>query len=391
LFAPQPQIAVSFLRGGDVGKNKVVNNSITKLSAPTPWPNANARLLGLGAGLPVQPLDRLAQFSPKDFERFTLEWASDYLSSKVVGVYEVQQRGGSGDKGRDVIVWFDPPSAKPRRWSLYQCKHYDSRLGVGTAAAEIGKVLHYTNIGDYTAPQEYWFVTHLGVTSDFQDILDDPEKLRTYILSEWDERCAGKITKGKIPLDEKLKAHIKAFDFSIFRAKQPLELIREHEKTRYHLTVFGAPLVNRPPPPTPPSAVAAGETEYITQLYAVIGEALGTRISEALDFAHFASYARLFDRSRITFYCAEGLKELARDHMADVAYFDTLLEEFTNGLFHNYTAPHLTGMQRLSETIKAAQALQLGGHVLTPHVLANDREGMCHQLANEKRVHWCNP
>ena len=374
-----------------MGKTKVANNSIGKLSAPTPWPNANARLLGLGVGLPVQPLARLAQFSPDDFERFTLEWASDYLSSKMQGVYEVQQRGGSGDKGRDVIVWFDPPSSPYRRWSLYQCKHYDSRLGSGTAAAEIGKVLHYTNIGDYTAPQEYWFVTHLGVTSDFQDMLDDPEKLRAYILSEWDERCAGKITKAKIPLNAKLEAHINAFDFSVFRAKQPLELIKEHAKTRYHLTVFGAPLIDRPPPPTPPSEVAAGETEYVAQLYEVIGEALGTKVSQAADFAHQASYARLFDRSRITFYCAEGLKELARDHMADAAYFDTLLEEFTNGLFHNYTAPLPTGMQRLSETIKAAQGLQLGGHVLAPHVLANDREGMCHHLANEKRVNWCNP
>lgn len=263
--------------------------------------------------------------------------------------------------------------------------------GAGTAAAEIGKVLHYTHIGDYTAPQEYWFVTHLGVTSDFQDMLDDPKKLRACILSEWDERCAGKITKAKIPLDVKLKAHISAFDFSIFRAKQPLELIEEHADTRYHLTVFGAPLIDRPPPPTPPSAVAAGETEYVTQLYDVIGEALGATISGTADFAHHPVYARLFDRSRITFYCAEGLKELARDHMADATYFETLLEEFTNGLFHNYTAPHLTGMQRLSETVKAAQALQLGSHVLAPHVLANDREGMCHQLANEKRVNWRTP
>jgi hypothetical protein len=373
-----------------VSKKKAADNSITKLTAPTPWPNANARLLGLGVGLPVQPLDRLAQFSPKDFERFTLEWASDYLS-KVQGVYEVQQRGGAGDKGRDVVVWFDPPSAKPRRWSLYQCKHYDSRLGAGTAAAEVGKVLHYTNIGDYTAPREYWFVTHLGVTSDFQDMLDDPEKLRAYILSEWDERCAGKITKVKVPLDRKLEAHINAFDFSTFRAKQPLELIKEHAKTRYHLTIFGAPLLDRPPPPTPPSTVAAGETEYVTQLYDVIGEALGTTISGKADFADHAIYLRLFDRSRITFYCAEGLKELARDQMSDAAYFDTLLEEFTNGLFHNYTAPQLTGMQRLSETVRAAQALQLGSHVLAPHVLANDREGICHQLANEKRLNWRIP
>ncbi|MBR1179183.1 hypothetical protein JQ617_34825 [Bradyrhizobium sp. KB893862 SZCCT0404] len=279
-------------------KVTVKHQTIENLSAPTPWPNANARLLGLGVGLPVQPLDRLAQFSPKEFERFTLEWASDFLP-KVQGFYEAQQRGGAGDKGRDVIVWFDPPSVKPRRWSLYQCKHYETRLGAGTAAAEIGKVLHYTYIGDYTAPVEYWFVTHLGVTSDFQDMLDDPSRLREYILTNWNERCANKIGKQKVPLDDAFKQHIDAFDFSIFRAKQPLDLIKEHSQTRYHLTVFGAPLIERPPPPAPPSAVAAGETEYVTQLYEVIGEALGAKVASASDFADHASYTRLFDRSRI--------------------------------------------------------------------------------------------
>src|SRR5438876_1084094 len=84
------------------------------------------------------------------------------------------QRGRSGDKGRDIVVWLDPPSTVPRRWRLYQCKHYDDRLGAGVAAAEIGKVLYYTSKGDYSAPQQYWFVTHKGVTGDLQDLLDDP-------------------------------------------------------------------------------------------------------------------------------------------------------------------------------------------------------------------------
>lgn len=343
-------------------------------------------------GLPVEPLDRLAQFSALDFERLTLEWASEYLASKLPGVYEVQQRGGAGDKGRDIVVWLDPPSTSLRRWRLYQCKHYDNRLGIGIASAEIGKVLYYTFIGDYSAPQEYWFVTHRGVTSDFQDMLDAPEDLRTYVLTNWAQRCGDKITTQQtIPLDDALRTHIEAFDFSIFRAKQPLDLINEHAQTRFHLTVFGAPLIQRPAPPAPPSAVAAGETEYVNQLYDVFGESLGTPVSQAADFAHDSHLIRLFDRSRITFYCAEGLKELARDQMADTAYFDTLLEEFVNGLFHDYTESGLTGMQRLTNTIKAAQSLQLGGHLLAPHVVANDREGMCHQMANESRANWCQP
>lgn len=141
----------------------------------------------------------------------------------------------------------------------------------------------------------------------------------------------------------------------------------------------------------PPSSVAPGETEYIGQLYDVIGEDIGRKVSDTSDFANYDSHTRLFDRSRITFYCAEGLKELARDQMADAAFFDTLLDEFSDGLYHNYTAPSLTGLQRLTSTVTAAQALQLGGHVLNAHVRANDREGMCHQMANEKRVNWCKP
>ncbi|RVN01045.1 hypothetical protein CN112_32175 [Sinorhizobium meliloti] len=44
------------------------------------WPNANARLLGVGLGLPVDPIDRLGTFSSDEFERFVLEWADGYLA-----------------------------------------------------------------------------------------------------------------------------------------------------------------------------------------------------------------------------------------------------------------------------------------------------------------------
>lgn len=362
---------------------------LSTLPSPTPWPNANARLLGVGAGLPVQPLARLAQFSAAEFERFTLEWASDYLAKRV-DVVEVQQRGGAGDKGRDVVVWLDPSETEPRRWKLYQCKHYGDRLGPGVAAAEIAKVLYYTLKGDYTSPEEYCFVTHKGTTSTLQDLLDDPKKLRDFVTEHWEKHCAGEITsKATVSLTEEMNDHIALFDFSIFKAKQPLELISEHAQTRYHLTVFGAPLVERPPPPEPPSSVAPTETGYITQLFEVIGEAMETTISDPCDFLHSAIYKDIFERSRITFYCAEGLKELARDQMADQAFFETLLSEFREGLYYTYSTTGQTGLDRLKDTVKAAQSLQLGGHVLAPHVQAKDREGMCHQLANEGILKWC--
>jgi hypothetical protein len=345
--------------------------------------------LGVGAGLPLDPLDRLAWFSADEFERFILEWADGYLSHCVAGVDQVQQRGGSGDKGRDIVVWLDPPSTVPRRWCLYQCKHYDDRLGAGVAAPEIGKVLYYTYKGDYSTPQQYWFVTHKGVTGQLQDLLDDPAKLRQFILDNWQRYCAKKIAAQEVALTDSLRKHIESFDFSIFRAKQPLELINEHAQTKYHLAVFGLPLIQRPPPPQPPSEVAAEETAYVTQLYAVIAEHLGIDVKSVADFAQNQQMQRVFDRSRITFYSAEGLKELARDQMADAAFFDSLLGHFRDGLFYAYGAIPQTGLERLRATVLASQALQLGAHVLEPHATPADREGICHHLANDGAIVWC--
>ena len=97
----------------------------------------------------------------------------------------------------------------------------------------------------------------------------------------------------------------------------------------------------------------------------------------------------LYNRSRITFYSAEGLKELARDQMANAAFFDTLLDAFESGLYHSYTNLQIKGLPKLQATVTAAQSLQLGGHILNDHATPNDREGVCHHLANTDRIKWC--
>ena len=367
------------------------SKSLEPITKPSKWPSANARLLGLGAGLPVDPLDRLANFSADDFERFVLEWADGYLRKKLPGVSDVQQRGGAGDKGRDIVVWFDPPGSDTRRWHLYQCKRYSSALGSGKAVAEIAKVLYYSFREDYTLPSEYWFVTRKGVTGDFQDLVDEPGKLKAFLVAEWDKYCRNAITsKEDIALEGEFSDYVNAIDFSFVRIKQPQDLIAEHAQTQYHLIVFGAPLIERPPPAEPPSQVAESERGYVGQLFKVIGEMTGSPISVESDFAGHSKARNLFQRSRMTFYSAEGLKELARDQMADAEYFDNLLGEFKHGLYYTYSAPAASGYDRLSATVQAAQAQQISGHVLEPHMTTPDREGICHHLANAGDVAWCD-
>ncbi|WP_417490203.1 ABC-three component system protein [Maricaulis sp.] len=363
---------------------------LCSIPSPTPWPNANSRLLGFGQGLPVEPLVRLAQFGATEFERFTLEWASGYLARKLPEVDQVQQRGGAGDKGRDIVVWLDPPSTKDRRWHLYQCKHYDVKLGAGVAATELGKVMYYSFIGDYILPDEYWFVTHKGVSTSLQDLIDQPDDLIKFLFENWSKYCSKKIIANTtIELTNDLKCHIESYNFSKIRAKQPLELIDEHAQTPYHLRVFGLPLIERPRAEKPPSEVTPIESIYVEQLYQVASERLGQPIVSSDQFSHDQYLRELFERSRMTFYCAEGLKRLARDHMADSEFFEHLLDEFSDGLYHHYSDEHGTGLSRLISTVKAAQCLELEASLLTQVVQANDREGMCHQLANEHRVQWC--
>lgn len=369
----------------------VTDETLQPLDVPTSWPGANARLLGIGHGLPVHPLDRLRLFSADEFERFILEWAEGYLRNAHPGVDSVQQRGGAGDKGRDIIVWFGAPGASERYWKLYQAKRYAVPIGIGVALAEIAKVLFYAHRGDYSLPQEYWFVTHRGVTGDLQDLIDDPSELRAHLVEHWDTHCASKIkSKETIVLDGDLREFVEAVDFSFIRVKQPLELIEEHAQTKYHMVVFGAPLVERSKPAAPPSEVAEMERVYVKRLLDVISEMMGGTVRCEDDFADIPKPYKLYKRSRLSFYSAEGLKELARDNMDQVGFFDDLLTQFEDGLYYSYNGVAASGYERLVNTIKAAQAQQISGHVLEPHLTPLDREGVCHHLANDRQVSWCD-
>lgn len=371
------------------GASKSLATRLSPLK-PTPWPNANTRLLGPAAGQPIDPAKRVETFDPAQYERYVLEWVDGFLQGKYA---ELQQRGGAGDKGRDIVAWLDPSEVTPRRLDIYQCKHYANAVGLGDLLPEMGKLLYYTLMGDYPIPETYWIVAQKGVTGSLQDIIDDRERLRKAVVDGWSKHIKLKITKKvSIELDAAMQAHIKKFPFERVKVKQPHELLKEHAQTGYHLRVFGKPLIERPKPPAPPSLVAPIELGYIRQLYAIIAEATATDVSCPADFAHLTHYAFLFAQARLAFYCAEGLKELARDGMENEEYFKALLDEFYNGLLMTYLMGRgIPGMKRMMTTVERAALLPLGGHELAPLVEASDRHGICHHLANDGRFIWIEP
>jgi len=224
---------------------------------PTPANPAPASVETVQYGVPVLPIERIRLFSPDQWEDFVLEWA-DSLRSRYSNV---ERCAGAGDMGRDVIAFH---KNAPNHWDNYQCKHYDHPLRPADVWIEFGKLVYYTKKGEYSWPSFYYFVAPRGIGPSLSRLLKDHRKLRTELKAQWYQHCRNHITKeGQLVLDSSLDKYIDAVDFSIFRAKQPLHIIDEHAKTRWHVARFGRGLPLRPPIDSPPANPLDAELSYI--------------------------------------------------------------------------------------------------------------------------------
>lgn len=360
----------------------LTDETLTEVTNPTPFPGINRVRLGA----PIEESDRLSLFSDKQFEVFVQQWAFGYLKNQY---NEVQRRAGAGDKGRDVIAWIDPQGTSNRKWDNYQCKHYDHKLTPTDIWVELGKLCYYTFIKHYTPPQNYKFITHKGIGPKLGDMLAEPENLRKELISNWDGYCRKEITKTKeVPLEGNFRAYVEAFDFSIVSYTEPLKLLEEHKETRYHAHIFGTGLKPRLPFPQPSIFPADNETRYIAQIYEAFSSYLRFTVKSPLDFSNKHFLVEQFNQARISFYCAESLKEFARDNLLDDLYFSSLMNQFYSGICYTANNPHhKDGLERMIKTIEMAQTL-IVTHVLCDVLESIDRTGICHHLANEDKVRW---
>ncbi|NOS83110.1 MAG: hypothetical protein HOP32_16170 [Nitrospira sp.] len=332
-------------------------------------------------GQNIPPIERLRIMSPTQWEDFVLEWAHS-LELK----YEAVERcAGAGDQGRDIVAY--EIKADLSVWDNYQCKHYPQPLTPSDIWGELGKLCYYTFIKEYSPPREYYFVAPHGAGNKLSRLLRNADLLRSGLIKEWDAHCRTKITSTKeILLDAKIRAHIEAFNFSNIRALSPLTIIDQHRLTPWHATRFGGGLPTRPAPPTPPVAVESHEANYVRALLDAYEDRLKRQLP-APDSLKDEALRSHFSRSRREFYCAEALKEFSRDNVPP-GTFDQLLDEVHDGVVDVVEGKHSDAVERVLETVKQAKGLQLSANSLVCRVLTTDRGGMCHQLANARRLWW---
>ena len=94
-----------------------------------------------------------------------------------------------------------------------------------------------------------------------------------------------------------------------------------------------------------------------------------------------------FLRQRERFYHAESLRNFARDTVPDGTY-DSLQNEIYHGVVETCEKEHEDGLVRLRETLSQAGTVAIGSNPLASAVRVQDKQGICHQLANEDKLAW---
>jgi hypothetical protein len=335
----------------------------------------------------IPPQQQLLLYSADQWESFVQEWAHYCLKS----IYsQVQRFSGAGDRGIDIAAFTDPNKLNGV-WDNYQCKHYDHALYPGDSLPEVGKLLWYTFNKHFSVPRRYYFVAPKGVGTTLNSYISNAQEFKRALLDGWDKNCRAKITSiQEIPLEGEFLAYVQAFDFTIFGAKTALQLVEDHKACPCHAARFGGGLPPRPDPSSPPEEIAPTESRYVAQLFAAYADHTKERISDAGGLNAHPRLKEHFLRQRVSFYHAEALRLFARDSVPP-GTFESFQEEIYTGVVDTHDAVHQDGYQRVVAVTKAARDMQITANALITRAKPQDRDGICHQLANEERLRWTKP
>lgn len=345
---------------------------------------------GSGAGVAVSSAmafpvaDLIQTFKPEVWEDFTEEWAH----SQEKKYKHIIRYTGAGDMGLDILCfytdkYFDGP------WDNVQCKRYACKLQPAQVYVELGKIIYYSFMGEYPPPTRYYFAASQGIGLKLKKLLTKPADLKKELRSNWDKHCRTKITEtATVELNGKLLACFEEFDFSIFGMITVAEMIKGHANTVFYERRFGkASFPERPPVMLPPPSVQPGESRYVEQLFEVYSEKLSLQLNDPVQLAKYPDLERHFNRSREVFYHAESLRNFPRDSV-DPGAFDAIQEEIYNGCIDIHDMEYSSGMARVLATTSQAAILTPNCNALCIRVQTQDKQGLCHHLANEDRFIW---
>jgi hypothetical protein len=294
---------------------------------------------------------------------------------------QVIRLGGANDKGRDVCGYTcHPPSADT--WDLYQAKYYGGTLSPSEVIGELAKFLTHVHMGAYSRPRRYYLCA-LKVGATLQDYLLNPDSMRDWVMAEW-ERKNGDFGQFKRAWDPAIRQFLLKFPFAIICRRTPDELLEIHARNYpEHWQHFGV-LGTREPNPEAPDIPDPMEERYLKALLYVYQEKTGQAVTSIENIPR--TYLKHFAAQRRLFYSAEGLHRFSRDKLPGA--FDALLDDVEIGVSGVACTPYDCSLARLTNTLLAANSLQVNDNPLHYRLQAGDLQGTCHHLVNLQRLAW---
>ena len=314
-------------------------------------------------------------------EQFVLDW----VKSKTSSYFDTTRFSGAGDMGRDV-VGFHTKNKHEGSWDNYQCKQYAKTLPTDTAICEIGKILYYAHLKEFTAPTNYYFVVPRGVNRNLETLIFNPEKFKAKLISEWDQYCADKIVENKnIALELQLKVFVENFDFSSIHRLKLDDIVNDSAAIPVLHSWFGAD-----PGPAPkgiaPNNIANWELPYINQLVDAYSQREGIAFSDHEDVAKHGIHSQHLSIQRERFYDADAFKRFYRDN-TDKTTLDNFEGDIYHGIFDTCVSKHPDALDCVNAVMNQAAKLAPSGP-LAQHARIPVKQGICHHFANDGKVKW---
>ncbi|MCZ4120242.1 ABC-three component system protein [Streptomyces sp. H39-S7] len=333
---------------------------------------------------PVPSPKQLVPFyDPDEFEVFVKEWVPALDTRYTL----VERHGGSGDHGIDVAGYLSAHRLEGQ-WHNYQCKRYSAALTWSTAAQEMRKMFVAAAAGHFTVPTRYVFVAP-KIARSLPRLLAKPTDSKERFLQDL-ATAKEKVMSDLLPHElAAVKTLAAAADFSMFECVDLDEMLELHSTTAHWAERFPhAQLAHGPQVILPPDEHGENEHRYVQCLLDVYREKFPDQISTLQQVPDVADADEHLKRQREAFYTAEALRLFARDATTP-AYFEQVKQDVYDIVVEVAVCAYPNGWERHGAVTTAASAVHLTPTVLTPYVQPKARKGVCHHLANDNRLTWC--
>jgi hypothetical protein len=166
------------------------------------------------------------------------------------------------------------------------------------------------------------------------------------------------------------------------------QMLEQHKTTAFWAKRFPPESRPRPAVMEPPEQPEPLEARYVQQLIQVYVERWRHDVDTVERAAQHPTAGPHLRHQREAFFSAESLRRFGEEAYP-AGHFEAIVKDIYDAVVHVAMDDHSTGWKRLLAVTSQAISAGLTPTVLAQHVRPLDRAGVCHHLANENRLTWC--